>query len=236
MGDISNMLSGGQSGGYQDLINAYQNATTGANNMYQQGMGGLQPYNQAGQSAIPQYQNVLNQIAGQENGNWMKGYQESPYAQYLTGKETNAMQNAAAAGGILGTGANQQAVANLANNITAQDMQNYFNNMQSQNAMQLGGYGNLMNQGLSAGQSQAGLSQGFGNLLAQLAVGQGQAQGNRDLASTQGKESGLGGLIGGVLNPGGDTSAGENMSGSGKDSGLGGLIGTAATGLSFGGV
>lgn len=180
MGGLTNMFSNGQSNGYQDESASYQRGMDQANQYYS-------PYLQAGQSAIPQYQNWINQMQGQQNGNWMKDYQESPYAKYLTQTETNAQNNAAAGGGLLGSGANQKANMTLANNISSADMQNYFNNMQSQNQMIGGGLNNLMGNGFQG-------AQGISNLIAQLMTGQGNAQGHQDVANQQAKNSMLGSL------------------------------------------
>lgn len=190
MGGISNMFSGGQQQGYQDYGNQIQNALT------QVGQN-LQPWQQFGQSAMPGYQQWLQNMQGQQNGQWMNNYQESPYAKYLTNKETNAMNNQAASGGMLGSGANMQDVGNLANNITSQDMQNYFNNMQSQNQMIGGGLNNQLGYGANAANQYSQLA---ANLLSSL----GETQFGQDTSKQQGKNSIIGKLIGSGFTPNGN--------------------------------
>lgn len=199
MGDITNILSGGQQAGYNDIANAYAKAQQMMQQYYNQGQGMLNPWQQAGQGAIGQYQNFLNQLPNQMNGDWMKSYQESPYAKYLTDTGLTSMNNAAAATGRLGSGANQQENAQLANQIAGQDMQNYFNNMMRQNQQYMGGLNTLMGYGAGAAGQGANLGMGFANALAQLMEGQGTAQGNASAAGTSGKNSAISGLIGALL-------------------------------------
>jgi len=223
MGDsLNNFLSGGQTSAYGDVANGYQNSQNEMNNMYNTGMSGLNPYTQAGQATIPQYQNFLQSIQGQMNGNWMNSYQETPYAKYLTNQETSAANNAAAGGGILGTTPNQQNVAQIANNVTSGDMQNYFNNMQSQNQMQLNGMGQVMGNGLSAAGTGANLSSTMGQAISQAMENMGIAKGNQDIATQSGKNGALASVLG--LGGKGKNGGAAGGSGGGKPSGLSGLF------------
>lgn len=199
MGNLSNWLSGGQQGAYQDMADAYQKAMGTMNQYQQQGQQQLQPYENAGASAIPQFQNFVNGLPSQMNGNWMNTYQQSPYAKYLTTTGLNSMNNAAAATGALGSGANQQENAQLSSDIAGKDMQNFFNNMQAQNQQYLGGVGDLMHQGAATSISGAGINQGYANALAELLANQGKAQGASDMAENQGEHKGIGSLIGTFL-------------------------------------
>lgn len=211
-GSITNAFSGGQQQGYNTIAGGYGNAINELNGMYNQAYGGLDPYNKAGQNAIGNYSNFANGLQSEMNGNWMKGYQENPYAQYLTNKELGAANNAAAAGGILGTGPNQQENMQIANNVTDQDMQTYFNNMQAQNQQYLGSQGTLMGNGLNAALGQGQLASGFGGDISKAMVGQSAAEGNSDVAGTQGKNS----AIGSVLGMGSNMGSGSSNGGSGK--------------------
>lgn len=199
MGSEMEGLFSGAGSSYDDLKNYLQQGQGMAQNSQATGQAGLAPYNQAGTSAIGNIQSMLSQMQGQNNGQWAANYQESPYAKYLTDTETNAMNNAAAGGGVLGTGANQKAVGTLANNITGSDMQNYFNNMQNQNQMQLGGYENVMNTGANAANQSANLGLNYSQLISQLMNDQGQASANQGIANQQGKNSAINGMVSGLM-------------------------------------
>lgn len=199
MGDLSNFFSGGQQGAYNSLAQGLGNLPSTLNQYNQQGQAYLNPYYQYGTQSLPQYNNFLNTMQQQMNGNWMQNYQQSPYAKYLTNTGLNSMNNAAAATGTLGSGANQQQNAQLASQIAGQDMQNYFNNMQSQNQMYMGGLGNLMNMGYGSGMGMAGMNMGYGEDIASILAQQAQANANSQSAGGQGKDSAIGGLIGGLL-------------------------------------
>lgn len=228
MGDITNVLSGGKTQGYQDLGNSLNQAYGNTQNSQYQTQNMLAPYQQYGLQGVQGLQGLLGQsqnqyntaignmnntLGSQDNGQWMNHYQETPYANYLTGRNLNAMNNAAAGGGILGTGANQQAAADIANNITSSDMQNFFNNMQSQNSMQMAnnaqqmggnqqlmsGYGDLTNVGANAVNQGVNANMNYNNVLANLMNAQGQAHANQDIASQSGKNSALGMITGGFL-------------------------------------
>lgn len=195
---IENMFSGGQSQGYGDIQKYLQQGTQQMQGDYNQGQAYLNPYNQAGQSAIPDIQKFLGGIPGQMNGNWMQGYNESPYAKYMTNKSLNAMNNAAAATGQLGTAPNQQSNADTANSIASQDAQNYFNNNMAQSNQYLGGLGDLARGGLSAAQSQGQLSAEEAKAIADMYGQMGAAKGNEDMAKQGGKNSGIGNLLGSI--------------------------------------
>lgn len=208
MGELSNLLSGGTQNAYSDEAQAYGNIPGQLQPYYQQGQAQLQPYQQAGQAALNPYQNVLNQIQGQTNGQWMNQYQQSPYAKYLTNTGLNSMNNAAAATGTLGSGANQQQNAQLSSQIAGQDMQNYFNNMQSQNQMQLGGWGDLIHGGQQAAGQSANMYGQLGNNIASILAGQASANLNSQIGQGQGKQSGFGDLAGLIGGDGGTFGAG----------------------------
>jgi len=200
MGGMSDFLSGGQSGGYDDIARGAGQAQDTMRDMYSKSMGMLNPWMQAGQSAIPQYNDYLHNMQSQMNGNWMNSYQQSPYAKYLMNNNLTAMNNAAAATGRLGSGANIQENGQMANQIASADMQNWFNNMQSQNQMYGGGLDNLMRYGYGSAEKGVDAGSHYADALAELINGQAMAQANSNVASESGKDSAAGGLLGGFAN------------------------------------
>lgn len=189
---------GNQSQNLQQIIQMLQG-------YMQQGQNNLAPYNQAGQNALPQFQNWLNQM-GQNAQNFnpsqsvsdlMKNYKESDYAKYLTGQATNTINNQAAIGGTLGGGQNQRDVATMANQISSGDLQNYMNNVFNQqnygldlNKLFGGGLESLISGGEHAGEGQNQSMADFAKWIAQAQ----NASGQDSAASGQGWLSGLGGL------------------------------------------
>lgn len=218
MGDlITNFLSGGQSKAYGDIADSYgkaQDTMSAAGNKATQG---LEPFTKAGQDAIPGYQDWLNKMQGQTNGNWMDNYKESPYAKYLVGQETTAANNAAAGGGILGTVPNMQDVAKITNDVTSGDMQNYFHNMQDQNQMIGSGYSTLMGNGLNSATASGGMQTDIAKAISGLITGQGMAKGNEDISSMSGITSFLKSILGSSF-PGGVSSGTGGSSGSANTS------------------
>jgi hypothetical protein len=89
-----------------------------------------QPYVNAGNQALPQLQNEYNTMMYDPNqiiSRIGSGYQESPGYQWSYDEAMKAANNAAAAGGMLGTPQSQQESAELATNLANQDYYNYLN-------------------------------------------------------------------------------------------------------------
>lgn len=217
MGDtLTNFFNGGQTKGYGDVADAYGRSQNTASQYYNAGNTALNPYNQQGQSANNDFSKFAGNLQGDMNGNWMNGYQETPYAKFLTKQATDAANNSAAAGGVLGTHQNQIDTANLAENISSQDMQRYFENKQQQNQQYLGAEGDLANRGLSAATGQSGLSTSFGKMISDALQNQGIAQGLQDMAKQKGKNAGISDLFGGMdYAQNGGFSKGKNSGASG---------------------
>lgn len=137
----------------------------------------LMPYINAGYGALPN----LKGISGEYEKMYQDpnaiiarigaGYKESPGYKWRLGQGENAITNAAAAGGMTGTGQHQQQAGELAENLANQDYQDYL-------AKALGLYsGGLQGRtGIEQGLYDTGASAG-GSLAASLAkILQDQAQ------------------------------------------------------------
>lgn len=199
MGDsLENFLSGGQSGAYRNEAQSFQNIIPQLQQNNSQSQSYLNPYNQAGQAAIPQYQDTLNKISNMSNGNWVQNYTQSPYAKMLTNNTLNSMNNAAAATGSLGSGANQTENGQVANQIASSDMQNFYNDQMGLNQQLLGGYSDMMGKGVGAAGQQGQMNSQLGANIATLLQEAAKANGQGEIAGQTGKESGLSGLLGGV--------------------------------------
>lgn len=152
---------------------------------------GLNNYGQLQNS----YSNLINNPTGMVN-QIGQGYHQSPGYQFQLNQGEQGINNAAAAGGMLGSNQHQQQAGQLANNMANQDFYNYLNT-------NLGQYNNSMKMGMGGLQSfydtGAGAGNDLANSLAQALMAQsnmayqGQAQQNANKGSLIG---GLAGLVG----------------------------------------
>ena len=169
-----------------------------------------QPYISAGQSALPelqkQYQSLMSNPGAlmQQIG---QGYQASPGYDWQKNEALQAGNNAAAAGGMLGSAAHQQNAQTTASGLANQDYYNYLNHALNQYSTGLGGMGQINEQGYKA---SSGMADNLATALmnqAQMAYA-GGANANADsnsmfggLGSLAGMAFGgpLGGMAGGLL-------------------------------------
>lgn len=118
----------------------------------------LDPYFNAGKSALDmtqgQYGKLINDPTFMMN-QIGKGYQASPGYQWQVGQATNAANNAAQAGGMVGSPQEQQELAGTVNGLANQDYYNYLNQALGQYQQGLGGMQDISHMGLNAGTSMA---------------------------------------------------------------------------------
>lgn len=159
--------------------------------------GTQQPYLQAGQGAIPEYQKWLQ---SQQNpsgfiNNLMGQYKESPYAQYLQQQSMRAGQNAASASGLMGSTPLMQQMQQNAGNIASQDQNQWLQNVLGINTQYGQGQQNLMTGGQNAANALSNMYGQMGSNMGQAAYGQ-EAGKQQDMWNTFG---GIGSLIGSFL-------------------------------------
>lgn len=151
------------------------------------------PYVNAGQDALgqlmQQYQSLLSNPQSIYNMG-AQGFTESPGYQYQMNQGMNAINNAAASGGYLGTTGHQQNAGNMASNMANQEFQNYLGQMlglygtglKGMEGINTMGYGasnelanslgnNLMNQGNMAYLGQSNQNQANADLFKTLLGG-----------------------------------------------------------------
>ena len=194
---IGGLVSGifGQNS-YGDESGQIQNAEKQDQQYADQGLGYLQPYNQAGQQAMGNYQSRLDQMSNPTGftNQIMNSYQTSPMAQYQMQTGQRASDNASAASGNLGTPAQQMSLDRYMQGVTSQDQQRYMGNVMGVNNNYLSGENNLMQTGYgAAGQMNQNRMQLGANLSYLLqSLGMSQGNGNNALGG------GIGDLIGGI--------------------------------------
>lgn len=155
------------------------------------------PYVEAGRQALPtlqeQFSSLLNNpsdLLSSIGGN----FQQSPGYQWNLDQAMQAQNNAAAAGGYVGTPQHQQQAATVASGLANQDYYNYIDRAMQNYMTGLEGTSGINQMGYGAG---ADLSQMLSSLLmnqGQLAY-ENQAAKNRKDESTW---SGIGGALGGI--------------------------------------
>lgn len=174
----------------------------------------LDPYRQGGTADYNQYRNSLGQM-GNELGRYgnpmdwmwkhagmspqdyyqsmMEGYNESPQAKYEREQMTQAVNNGAAASGMIGSGAYMKELQQNAHDISARDMQQYYDNMLRGNNQQFQYGQNYQNQQDQYRQGLFGSSQMGYNAANDSAKYAGQeAQGRNEMWG------GIGNAIGGI--------------------------------------
>lgn len=187
-GGVLGGLGGLFGGGMQDPSKAaqpYLNKIPGTISPY------YQPYINAGNQALPGLQNMYNQMMQDPNAIISRlgaGYQQSPGYQWQLGQGQQAINNAAAAGGMAGSPMHQQQAGQLATNLANQDYESYLNHV-------LG----LLGGGLTGQQGMAQMGYGASNDLATNLAQQLMSQANLAYAGTANRNQSTGGLLGGVM-------------------------------------
>ncbi|OGO93508.1 MAG: hypothetical protein A3F10_05650 [Coxiella sp. RIFCSPHIGHO2_12_FULL_42_15] len=200
MGWFDDLFSGGQRNAYKDLQSHIQQGLNTRQNYWNQANQTMAPYLQAGNQGVNQFQNYLTEFGKNlQSGDWMKGYQESPFAKFQTQEALHAGNQAAAASGMLGSSGHQENSMKLAQNIASGDMQNYFNQLLAQQGLYQQGLSNLTNMGYGAANQLGNWAMNTGNGIANDYSASGVARANQDMARANGMNAflgGVGGLIG----------------------------------------
>lgn len=117
-----------------------------------------QPYINAGQNAMPGYQDIMHQLLSNPQ-EFMKmlggGYQESPGYQWKKNQGLGAINNASAAGGMLGTPQHEQEAGELAGHLADQDFNEYMDRVLKGLGMGAAGTEGIINRGQTASSSLA---------------------------------------------------------------------------------
>lgn len=143
-----------------------------------------QPYMDAGNRALPtleqQYNMLINDPAGVMN-NIGSGYTASPGYDYEVSEATNASNNAAAAGGYLGSPAQQKSLAGDISGIASQDYYKYLNDALSQYHSGLQGLSGINDMGYKANMGYSNVLSDTYNTEANLAyTGQSNENNNKN--------------------------------------------------------
>lgn len=156
LGDLFSAWNGSQQN-YNNPSSAampYMNQIPGTASPY------YQPYINAGQQAMGQLQGQYGQLIsnpGQFMNQMGQSFQQSPGYQFQVGQATNAANRASAAGGMLGSPAEQSQLAGTVNGLANQDYYNWLNHAQNLYGMGLQGLQGINQMGYNASDSLANL-------------------------------------------------------------------------------
>lgn len=155
------------------------------------------PYMQMGQRQMRPLEEQFRSLMehpGSRLAEFGKGFQEDPGYQYEVQQATGAANRAAAAGGMLGSPAEQTSLAETINQMANQHYQQYLHNVMGLHAQGIGGTQRLEEQGYGA-------TKAYGRGMTDYLQAQAQAAAASAAAKQkeqQSRSSGIGGVIGGI--------------------------------------
>lgn len=204
--------AGEASSATKDAANTAANAQ---NTAQQNAIAQEQPYNQLGQSAMPQLQALLGltssggPTSAATNANTLATLQNTPGYQFANQQGLAGVTNNAAATGMLGSGNTVQALDQYSQGLADQTYQGQVSNLQ-----------NVVNTGQGAAAGVAGTITSTGNNLANIAVNQGNNLANIDVNEVAGLSRIAGGAgnsfmtqntLAGLNNPGGSEFTSQDL-------------------------
>lgn len=150
------------------------------NKYFGQGQGYLQPYNQFGLNAYGDYSGAMKRLLDPAalEGEWIKGYSESPAAKNAEAMAEGNGLNAASSLGLMGSNTALNAIQSGTSRIGMEDRQNYLNDLMQKYLAGTGIAGNIFNTGAGAANNMANNAMNMGNNSAQMAFGRQNAPGS----------------------------------------------------------
>jgi len=202
---IDALFGRGQSNAAGAMMGQLQQGLQGSQGLYNQGEGFLAPFMAREPGEYAAYMDFLNQVKDPNAlyNQLSSQYKMSPEAQAQITTGQNNANNAAAASGMLGSGAEQTAAANLAQSVRSTDFDKYMQNVLGLRTQYGNGLQGLQNQGFQAAgeagtlaEQQAALQQKYYENMANAAGAQQTGQAG-DWSNLIG--GGLGFMFGGGL-------------------------------------
>lgn len=152
------------------------------------------PYIQAGNEALPEWQRQLGQLLndpGALMNRFGQSYQQSPGYKWQLGQGEQAISNAMASGGMAGSPEHGQRAGQLAENMANQDYYNYMNKVLGLYGSGLSGEQNMVGTGFNA-------SRDYANLIANALAGQAGYAYAGQAGANQGDSQNMSNLFGGL--------------------------------------
>lgn len=190
---------------YQPYMTAGNQSLTALSNQIASLLGGGQQLQGAYGSMISNPGGYVNSIG--------QNYQQSPGYQYQVDQGEQAVGNAAASGGYVGSPQEQQYMANTTEGIANQDFNNYLDHTMKILQMGINGGQSMYNTGFGGLQDVSHLGYSAANEYAQAIAQSLMQQANLSFASTVNQNQHNMGMLGGLagfLKPGPSNSSGGN--------------------------
>lgn len=175
---MDKLFGGGQTNAANAMNKELGQGLNSSNNMYNQGLGFLNPFMSREQGLYNQYYGGLNQAqdpAAYYN-QLSSQYQMSPFAKAQIQVGQKAANNANAASGMLGSGAAQTAAANLAQSVRSEDFGNWMSNVLGLRGQYLQGISGLQGQGYGAANNSADMGEKYAEMQQRYYEDQANAQ------------------------------------------------------------
>lgn len=207
----------------------------------------------AGNSLYPQLNNMVNNPSGVMN-NIGSTFQQSPGYQWQVNQSLGAANRAAAAGGMAGSMAEQQNIADTTGQLANQDYYNYLNHglgvynqgiqgLQNMYGTGVGTAEDQYNTGAQVGTNMYDTGATMANELAQNLGATYMNQGNMSRTDwlnaqqkQQGQQGAMGGMLGsmgGMFGGGGGSGGGDGSSGGGSGMNMQDMMGLASMAMMF---
>jgi hypothetical protein len=185
---IDMFFGGGQGRAGSDMYNIMNQGLQSSEGMFNRGLGYLNPFMSREQGLYQQYLNAINQAQDPTKlyNQFAGSYKESPEALAQTQMAQKAASNAAAAGGMLGSGAASTQAAKLATDIRAGDFDKYMENQFALRNQYLGGISGLQGQGFQASMAGANLSAQEAQAQQRYYEDMAEARGRQDIGTAGG--------------------------------------------------
>lgn len=208
-GGLAGMFMGGNNNPYEAARGSFDQIPGAISPYYN-------PYIEAGHSALPQLQNQYGSMVGQGAGlqgqynNLMNdpagfnsrlgaGFQQSPGFAWQMKQGMNAANNAAAAGGMLGTPQHQQQAATMAEGLANQDFNSYMSRVLGMYGTGLQGTQGMFNSGLQGMQGINNQGYNASNELAGALGSNFMNQGNLAYSGAAAKNQNQGAQMGDII-------------------------------------
>lgn len=152
----------------------YEKAANTYRDNFNQAPSYQEPYNEAGQIAMPQFQQWLQKMKDPSGfvNSLMKGYNQSPWAKFETDQAQRFNTNQASASGLIGSTPYQQAGEQYAHDISSQDMQSWLQNVLGVNTQYGSGQQSLVNGGQHSSDILSQLFSHFAENMGQAKYGE----------------------------------------------------------------
>lgn len=187
--------------------------------LYKQGQGYLQPYNQNGLDAYGKYSGAMDKLLNpmQLQDEWSKGYQESDLAKQNEAMASQHGLNAASSMGLMGSQPALNAIQSGTSGIVAQDRQQYLDDLMKKYMTGIGIGQDIYGKGENAANAMSGNAMNQGQNAMRMGENSSQMQFNKNNAQGDlfGKlVGGAAGLAGGPLAAGFSQKMGWSPTGS----------------------